>query len=83
VSGVCCSALEPLRQKSDQAYIIHYMDDLLLSHPNLDILQNLLPHVLEQLPKVVLLQPQKSYKNKLPFHIWGRLLRDIIFAPQK
>jgi hypothetical protein len=33
------SALKPLRQKFNQAYIVHYMDDILLSHPDLDILK--------------------------------------------
>jgi hypothetical protein len=45
------SALEPLGQKFNQAYMVHYTDDILLSHPDLDILQNLLSHVLEQLSK--------------------------------
>jgi hypothetical protein len=44
------SALESLRQKFNQAYIVHFMDDILLSHTNLDILQNLFANVLKQLP---------------------------------
>jgi hypothetical protein len=39
------TALLPLRQKFDQACIIHYMDDIVLSHPRLDILQNLLAQI--------------------------------------
>jgi hypothetical protein len=62
--GFVASALEPLRQKFNQAYIVHYMDDILLSHPDLDALQNLLAHVLEQLPKW---DPWKRYNNNLPF----------------
>jgi hypothetical protein len=33
------SALKPLRQKFNKAYIVHYMDDILLSHTDLHTLQ--------------------------------------------
>jgi hypothetical protein len=61
------SALEPLRQKFNQAYIVHYMDDILLSHPDLDILQNLLAHVLEQLPNWGLIVPPDKVQKQSPF----------------
>jgi hypothetical protein len=48
------STLKPLRQKFNQAYIVHYMDDILLSHPDLGALQNLLAHVLNNCQNVVL-----------------------------
>jgi hypothetical protein len=58
------STLELLRQKSNQAYIVHYLDDILLRHPDLGALQNLLAHVLEQLPKCCLkIDPKKLQKQ--------------------
>jgi hypothetical protein len=48
------SALECSREKFDQAYNVHYMFDMLLSHPDLGALQDLLAHVLEQFQNGVL-----------------------------
>jgi hypothetical protein len=59
------------------------MDDNLLSHLVLDILQNLLAHVVEQLPKWGLLNLLIRYKNDLPFHVCDSLLRDRLSFPQK
>jgi hypothetical protein len=76
------SALEPLRQKFNQAYIVHYMDDILLSHPDLDILQNLLSHVLEQLPKWGLIVAPDKVQKQSPFSYLGQLIEGLS-APQK
>jgi hypothetical protein len=73
------SALEPLRQKFNQAYIAHYMDDILLSHPDLDILQNLLSHVLEQLPKWGLTVAPDKVQKQSPFSNLG----DMDYPPPK
>jgi hypothetical protein len=67
VSRVCCLALLPSKQKFDRPYIIHYMDDILLSHPNLYILQKLLAHVLEQLPKWSLIVAPKKVQQQFLF----------------
>jgi hypothetical protein len=48
------SALEPSREKFDQAYDVHYMVDMLLSHPDLGVLPDLLAHILEQFQNRVL-----------------------------
>jgi hypothetical protein len=68
------SALEPLRQKFNQTDIVHYMDDILLSHPDLDILQNLLSCVLEQLPKWGLIVAPDKVQKQSPFSYLGQLI---------
>jgi hypothetical protein len=77
------SALELLRQKFNQAYIVHYMDDILLSHPNLDILQILLSHVLEQLPKWGLIVAPDKVQKQSPFSYLGQLIEGWTICPPK
>jgi hypothetical protein len=63
------STLELLRQKFNQAYNVHYMDDILFNHSDLGALQSLLAHVLEQLPKEGIMVASKKGQNNLLFHI--------------
>jgi hypothetical protein len=58
------------------------MDDTLLNYPDLDILQNLLAHVLEQLPKWGLSVAPDKVQANLPFHIWDSLLRTYYLPPK-
>jgi hypothetical protein len=77
------SALEPLRQKFNQPYIVHYMDGILLSQPDLDILQNLLGHVLKQLPKWGLIVAPDKVQKQSPFSYLGQLSEGWTIHPPK
>jgi hypothetical protein len=77
------SSLEPLRQKFNQAYIVPYMDDTLLSHNDLDILLNLLAHVPKQLPKWGLTVAPDKIQKQSPFSYLGQLIEGCAICPCK
>jgi hypothetical protein len=59
------------------------MDDILHSHPDLDILQNLLAHVLKQLPKWGLTVAPKKVQKESPFSYLGQLIEGCTVHPPK
>jgi hypothetical protein len=60
-------ALEPLQEKFPKAYIIHSMDDILISYQNEKILYEILAQLLQTLPDWGLVLPQKRCNKSLHF----------------
>jgi hypothetical protein len=51
LSRFCCFGSRGFKTKIKlSSHIVHYMNDILLIQPDLDVLQNFLVYVLEQLP---------------------------------
>ena len=75
-------ALAPVRLKYSEAYIIHYMDDILLSAPKVQVIKILLDTKVFLNEKGLIIAPDKIQKTP-PFQYLGTLIEDRTLWPQK
>lgn len=76
-------ALEHVRQQYPKAYIIHYMDDILLALPNQGDLDCLLHDTIQQLTRFgLVIAPDKVQKDP-PFNYLGHVLTPQAISSQK
>lgn len=76
-------ALEDLRQKYPKAYLIHYMDDILMAYPDREILNTVLQDTITALTKHgLVIAPDKIQKDR-PLNYLGQIIRDDYIISQK
>lgn len=76
------AAIRPIRQQHPQAYIIHYMDDILLAHENVDTLHKAFADLQHSLLTMGLcIAPDKVQKSS-PFQYLGSLIEGRTVRPQ-
>lgn len=58
-------ALIRVRRKCPKAYVIHYMDDILLAHPVKEMIEEALKETIKQLTMFgLIIAPKKVQRNK-------------------
>ena len=68
------AALENIRAKYEQVYMIHYMDDILIAHPDRAHLQSVLQYLIQELTdKGLKIAPEKIQINP-PITYLGRVI---------
>lgn len=67
-------AIMPVRQLHPQAYIIRYMDDILVSHSNKEILHQIFGELEDSLAKAGLCIPPEKVQETSPFSYTGTLI---------
>lgn len=76
-------ALQPICDKYLKAYIIYYMDDILLSHQNEELLLSLFQEVVPQLEKWGLTIAPENVRKQHPFSYLGYIIEGWHIPPQK
>jgi hypothetical protein len=77
------AVLEPLREKFPKAYIIHYMDDILICHQNETILHEILAQLLHTLPAWGLVVALEKVQQQSPFSYLGHLIEGCTVHTQR
>jgi hypothetical protein len=64
------AAIEPTRRKYPEVYVLHYMDDILISNPSEAVLLLILADLTEDLEAWGLCIAQKRYKKNASFSMF-------------
>ena len=75
-------ALTIIRQNYPNVYIIHYMDDILLSSDNMDTLKQVLSDTVKELTKYGLKIAPDKIQMELPLHYLGRIINSPVITIQ-
>lgn len=76
-------AIQPLRDKYSQCYIIHYMYDLLLASPREEQTLAMFSQLEEELPKWGLRIAPEKVQKEVPFQYLGTIIENQSIRPQK
>lgn len=77
------NALEKIRQQYKDAYLIHYMDDILVAYPDEEKLEVILKDMIQALTKNgLIIAPEKIQKNK-PLSYLGQIINEDYISSQK
>jgi hypothetical protein len=74
---------QPTCQKYPEAYVLHYLDDILISHPSESTLLIILADLTEYLDAWGLCIAPEKVQRMLPFQYLGHVINGHLIHPQK
>jgi hypothetical protein len=77
------AAIEPTHCKYPEAYVLHYIDDILISHPSESTLLQVLADLMKDLEAWGLCIALEKIQKMPPFQYLGQVTDECLIHPEK